>query len=325
MGPLRRISLLLVGVMLLAACGDAATTTTTSVTTSSTLATTTTTAATSTTAAAFPVTVEAGNGPVTIEERPQRVVSLSATHTEVLYAIGAGDQVVGTDLTSNYPPEAEATARVDAFNFDVEEVAALSPDLVVLAFDFGGEVAALDAIAVTTLLLPPPATLEGALDQMRLLGEVTGHAAAADALATDQEQRIAAAVASVPAAAGGMTFFHEVDATLFSANSSTFLGDLYARLGLVNIADEVPDEFASGYVQVSPELILGTDPDFIFLADAAFGETAEAVATRPGWAELSAVQEGRVVELDGDVAGRWGPRTAGLVEQIAAAVAGAVG
>jgi iron complex transport system substrate-binding protein len=111
-----------------------------------------------------------------------------------------------------------------------------------------------------------------------------------------------------------------VDATYFSANSDTFLGDIYREFGFVNVADEVPDEFGSGFVQISEEFILESDPDIIFLADADFGEDAASVAARPGWEDLDAVPGSRVVELDGDVAGRWGPRTLDLVHQIASAV-----
>ncbi len=256
----------------------------------------------------------------TVPGAPQRIVSLSATHTEMLWAIGAEDQIVGTDLTSNFPPPAEETAKVDAFNFDVEEVAALDPDLVVLAFDFAGEVAALEAVQIPTLLLPPPATLEESYDQLRELGGAVGRSAEAAALAEQMQAEIDEVVAVTAAGGDPGTVFHEIDNTLFSANSATFIGDLYARFGFENIADEVPDEFGSGFVQLSPEFVLDADPDFIFLGDAAFGETAETVAARPGWDQLTAVEEGRVIELDSDIAGRWGPRTTQLVRQIGQAI-----
>lgn len=253
-------------------------------------------------------------------EVPQRIVSLSATHTEMLYAIGAGDQIVGTDLTSDYPPEAAETAKVDAFNFSVEEVAALDPDLVILAFDFNNEVAALEAAGVESLLLPPPPTLAAAFEQFIAVGLATGHPEEANQVSGDLKRDIGDVLANAPRRQPPPVIFHEVDATLFSANSDTFLGDIYREFGLVNMADEVPDEFGSGFVQVSEEFILESDPDIIFLADADFGEDAASVAARPGWDNVAAVQEGRVVELDGSIAGRWGPRTLDLVRQIAAAV-----
>ncbi len=297
---MRRIRVLLLLAMVASACGDAAGDGTTT---------------------EPPTTVTTIVLATTPPDAPERLVSLSATHTEMLYAIGAQDQIVGTDLTSNFPPPAEETAKVDAFNFDVEEVAALDPDLVVLAFDFAGEVAALKAVQIPTLLLPPPTTLDGAYDQVRELGDAVGRGEEAAALAGEMQVAIDEIIGVTTAGGDPGTVFHEIDNTLFSANSSTFIGDVYSRFGFANIADEVPDEFGSGFVQLSPEFVLDADPDFIFLGDAAFGESAETVAARPGWDQLTAVQEGRVVELDSDIAGRWGPRTVELVRQIGQAIA----
>ncbi len=109
-----------------------------------------------------------------LDDRPKRIVSLSATHTEILYAIGAGDLIVATDLTSNYPAEAEATTKVDAFNFNIEEIAATEPDLVITAFDFQGEVAALEAIGIPVLLLIPPRIWTTPTSKSEILGDVTG-------------------------------------------------------------------------------------------------------------------------------------------------------
>lgn len=264
------------------------------------------------------ITVEGDTGQLTFEDHPERIVSLSATHTEILFAIGAGDSVVATDLTSNFPPEAEATTKVDAFNFNIEEIAATEPDLVITGFNFQGEVEALQAVGIPVLLLAPAANLDDAYRQIEILGDVTGREKKADELVASMRTRIDAMISTTPGVP--LTVFHEVDNTLFSANSSTFLGDIYRRLGLVNIADAVPDEFASGYVQLSEEYLFSQDPDLIFLGDADFGESVETVRARPGWDALSAVRRGAVFELDGDIAGRWGPRTVNLVEEIVAAI-----
>ncbi|MBT8201765.1 MAG: ABC transporter substrate-binding protein [Acidimicrobiia bacterium] len=266
---------------------------------------------------AFPVTVETDQGPVTLPQRPDRIVSLSATHTEMLYAVGAGPQVVATDLFSNYPPQAELTPKLDAFSFSIEEVAAQDPDLVILAFDFQGEADALAALEIPFLLLGPPATLEGALQQHLVVGAATGHGEAAEALV----EEVSAGVAEIIEAAtpyAGTTIFHEVDETLFSATSGSFIGDLYGRLGFVNIADAAGVD--GPFPQLTAEFVVDQDPEFIFLADAGFGVTPESVAERPGWDTISAVAEDNVVALDGDIAGRWGPRTVDLLGSIYRAV-----
>ncbi len=301
-----------VGMVLLTACSGSTTATTiagNSAPHSSTVPTTT----------PSKVTVTADNGEVTIIGEPRRIVSLSATHTEILYAIGAGDAVVATDLTSDYPPQAETTDKVDAFNFSVEAVAALQPDLAVLAFDFQGEVESLESLGIPTLLLGPAATLDDAYRQVVVLGRATFHEEEAEATADAMRSRIDAAVESFGTISGGASVYHEVDDTLFSANSATLLGDIFRRLGLHNIADAVPDEFGSGFVQLSEEFILFSDPTIIVLGDASFGVTAQSLSDRPGWETLSAVTEGRIIELIGDIPGRWGPRTPELVEDIVGA------
>jgi iron complex transport system substrate-binding protein len=268
----------------------------------------------------FPVVVSAYGRDVQIDTQPRRIVSLSATHTEILFAIGAGEYIVGTDLTSDFPPAAQATAKVDAFNFNAEAVFALEPDLVVLAFDFSGELEALEAGGVNALLLPPAADLEDMFRQFELIGLATGRADRGRQEAQRLRAAIEAIVARYEPPLEPLTFFHEVDETLFSANSATFLGRLYGLFGLVNIADEAPDEFGSGFPQLSAEFILEADPDLIFLGDAAFGVSAATVAARPGWDELSAVAGGAVFTLDADISGRWGPRTDQVVQQMADAV-----
>ncbi len=267
---------------------------------------------------ASPISVEGDGGRLVLDDRPERVVSLSATHTEILYALGAGDRIVATDLTSNYPAEATTTTKVDAFNFNIEEIAATEPDLVITAFDSLGEVAALQSIGIPVLLLSPASNLDDTYEQIEILGDVTGRESEAADLVSSMQTQIDDLVAS--ASREPLTMFHEVDNTLFSANSSTFLGDIYRMLGLSNIADAVPDEFGSGYVQLSEEYLFSEDPDLIFLGDASFGESLETVSRRPGWDTLTAIQTGAVFELDGDIAGRWGPRTVDLVKDIVAAI-----
>ena len=271
-------------------------------------------------AAAYPVTISDYGRQVTLESRPQRIVSLSATHTEMLYAIGAGELIAGTDLTSNFPAAANDTPKVDAFNFNAEEVLALNPDLVVLAFNFAGEVEAMEAVGVPALLLPPAGDLGEVYRQIAILGAATDNEEAAIAEIEILGSRIEGVVAGYEPPAESLTFFHEVDETLFSTNSNSFLGQLYALFGLINIADEVPDEFGSGFPQLSAEFIIESDPDLIFLGDAAFGVTAETLEQRPGWDEMSAVVNGTIFELDAEISGRWGPRTYLVVQQIHDAV-----
>ena len=314
---MRRIPFLALAVsVVLAACGSAATTTTVPPATTDT----TLTAAT-VPDPGFPVTIDTATGPVTISDKPEAIVSLSATATEMLFAMDAGDQVVAVDEFSDYPAEAPTT-DLSGFTPNVEAIASYAPDLVVTSFDPEGLVASLTSLGIPVIQHDAAKTIDDTYTQIEQLGVATGQVAEAASLVGDMQAAIEELVASSPSSASGLTYYHELDESLVSATSGTFIGQLYSLLGLVNIADgSDPDGF--GYPQLSAEVILDADPDFIFLADTlCCGQNAATVAARPGWESLQAVVEGHVVELDDAIASRWGPRVVDLLEIIAGAVAG---
>jgi iron complex transport system substrate-binding protein len=271
--------------------------------------------------ATFPVTIESASGPVTIEERPERIVSLSATATEMLFAIGAGDQVVAVDEFSNYPPEAPIT-DLSGLEPNLEAIVGYEPDLVVMSFDPGDAVAGLQAAGVPSLVQDGAATLDDTYTQIEQLGAATGHVGEAADLVRQMQADIEELAASVPERETPLSYYHELDDLLFSATSQTFTGEIYSLAGLVNVADEADaDGSAGGYPQLSAEYLLAADPDLIFLADTkCCGQTAQTLAARPGFSELTAVSEDRVVELDEDIAQRWGPRVVDFLEAVVAAV-----
>ncbi len=272
-------------------------------------------------AADYPVTVTAANGEVTVEERPEAIVSMSPSATEMLFAIGAGDQVEAVDDNSNYPADAPMT-DLSSFTPNAEAIVGYDPDLVVLSDDMNGIVDSLESLDVPVLLLEAAVDLEDSYAQMELLGEVTGHAEEAADVVADVRDRIEAAVESVPADAAGQRIFHELGPELYSADSSTFIGSIYSLFGLENIADQAPDA-SGGYPQLSAEFVVEQAPDIIVLADTkCCGESAETVAQRPAFATVPAVVEGRIVEADDDVVSRWGPRVADFAENVAEVLQG---
>ncbi|HEX5903587.1 MAG TPA: ABC transporter substrate-binding protein [Actinomycetota bacterium] len=268
-------------------------------------------------AARFPVTVEGTNGSITIDAQPKRIVSLSPTATEDLFAIGAGDQVIAVDDQSDFPPEAPTT-DLSGFEPNVEAIAGYRPDLVVFATEPGDLGASLEALGITALQLDAAPTLEVAFDQIEQLGVATGHAAEAETVVADLRAQVDVLVErAVPSAA--LSFYFELDDTFYSVTSKTFIGQLFDLLGLENIADAAGKE-SGGYPQLSAEYIIESDPDLIFLADTeCCGQTPDTVAERPGWDEIAAVSNGGVVPLDEDVAQRWGPRVIDLLNEIASA------
>jgi iron complex transport system substrate-binding protein len=240
-------------------------------------------------------------------ESAGRIVSLSPTATEMLYAIGAGDQVVAADSYSNYPKEAPDT-DLDGLQPNVEAIIDYEPDLVVAASDPGRLVDSLDAVDVETLILPAARTLDDTYEQIERLGAATGHVGDAAELVSRMRSDIEALTAQVPDGPP-VTYFHELDPNLYTITGSTFVGQLYEMAGMRSIADDAPNA-AGDYPQVSPEYVLEADPDVIFFADGAGagGVTVDEIADRPGWDALSAVRHDRVVEVDADIASRWGPR-----------------
>ncbi len=260
----------------------------------------------------FPLSVKAANGEVRIGKRPDRIVSLSPTATEMLFAIGAGDQVVAVDDNSNYPPQAPMT-ELSGYQPNVEAMAKYSPDLVVISDDLGDLVKSLGKLSIPVMLEPAAKNLDDTYAQIEQLGAATGHVADAVHLVASMKSEIQHLVASAPDFDHPLIYYHELDQTYYTATSSTFIGQIYGLLGLRNIADEAKGA-ASGYPQLSAEYIIKADPDVIFLADTkCCGQSAATVAKRPGWDQIAAVKDGAVVSLDDDVASRWGPRVVDLL------------
>lgn len=261
-------------------------------------------------ASAFPVEITDSVGnTVTLEAPPQRIASLSAGHTEILYAIGAGDQVTAVDNTSDCPQAVNDLPKVNAFTPSVEAIADLEPDLVVIFFDPGDLQASLQNLDIAVLNLAAPASVQGVYEQTALLGEATGHAADAADLVADMQAEVQDIQSQIGEVTEGPTVFHEIDSTYFTAGPGSFIADLYDILAAQNIADATGE----AYPQMSAEAIIQADPEVIVLADEDAGETPETVKARPGWSSISAVQNARIHVIDPDIVSRPGPR---LVEAL---------
>jgi iron complex transport system substrate-binding protein len=269
--------------------------------------------------ASFPVSVHAANGTVRVTSRPTAIVSLSPTATEMLYAIGAGNQVKAVDLNSDYPPGVPRT-QLDGNNPNAEGIANYKPDLVVASNEPTSVDSQLGALGIPVVSDPAAANLSQEYAQFEELGKLTGHEAQARAEVAKIKSQVARIVASVHRPAHPVTYYYELDQTYYSATSSTFIGQVLGLLGLHNIADAAKGAAASGgYPQLSGEFILKSNPNYILLADTiCCGQSAGTVAQRPGWSGLAAVKGGRVLGLNDDIASRWGPRIVVLLSEVAA-------
>jgi len=274
----------------------------------------TSTPAATTAASQYPLTLNDGKSrSVTLKTAPQRIASLSPAATEILFAIGAGDQVAAVDKFSNYPPEASSHQQLDAFEPSVEAIAGAQPDLVLLVYDPGNLVDGLTNAGLTVFFLETPTSVEGVLAQIRMLGQATGHTQEAEELVTTMEQGIQDIQAKLADVQQGPRVFHEVDNQLYTVAPDSFVGNLYTILKAQNIAAGSDQAFP----QLSQEAIIEADPEVIILGDAAGGESLDTVKARPGWGNISAVKSGRVYVIDPDIVSRPGPRLVDALQTLA--------
>lgn len=268
----------------------------------------------------FPVTIEDANRSVTVEARPTRIISLSPSATETLFAVGAGDQVIAVDEESDHPRGVPGT-DLSSYQPNVEAIVGYEPDLVVLPASVPRDVpAGLRRVGLTVIAEPAPANLDDAYAQMRELGQATGHAAGGRRLARQVRARVERTISAAPRGER-LDFFHELDPDLYSAGSKSFIGRIYQRLGLRNVADPAARRAGTPYPQMSSEAVVSADPDLIVLADTeCCGQSPAKVARRPGWQEVAAVETGAVVAIDDDIASRWGPRIPVFVGKVVEAM-----
>jgi iron complex transport system substrate-binding protein len=272
-------------------------------------------------ASEFPVTVHAGNGSVTIPARPTAIVSLSPTATEMLYAMGAGDQMKAVDKYSNYPPGTPRT-NMSALQINVESLVGLRPDLVILPNPDDKLTARLKTLSIPLVVEPAATKIGDVYTEIAALGEATGRVQQATAESASIRSGLQGIEASVPKQSPGQTYFYELSPDYYSVTSDTFVGQVLGLLGLHSIADKAKGAAKSGgYPQLSGEFIVKADPDYIFLADTiCCHQTVAKVSKRPGWSGMSAVKAGHIVPLSDDIASRWGPRIVVLLKTIADAI-----
>jgi iron complex transport system substrate-binding protein len=267
---------------------------------------------------AYPVTV----GNLKLTRQPVKIVSLAPTATEMLYAIGAGPQVVAVDGQSDYPSTAPRT-KLSGYKPNAEAIAAESPDLVVLSDDIDKIVAQLGKLKIPVFVMPAAISMDDTYREIGQLGALTGHVTEAEALHQQMTSQINKIVQGAPSRANRLSYYYELDPTLYTVTSKTFIGSIFAMFGLVNVADAAdPTGAKGGYPQLSQEALVKSNPDTIFLADSkCCQQTVATVAARKGWSTITAVKTKQIFPLDDDIASRWGPRTVDLVQAVADAVA----
>ncbi|NJN19491.1 MAG: cobalamin-binding protein [Oscillochloris sp.] len=258
---------------------------------------------------------------VTLEAIPQRIVSLAPSVTEILFAVGAGSQVVGNTTYCSYPPAATELPEVGGFSvssFSLEAIVGLEPDLVIAgSADQQSLVEQLEALGIATFVLDPVG-FNAVYDSIERVGTLTGHAAEAEQVLASMRARVdavTAKVAAIPAADRPTVFWEISDDPLTSSGPNTFIGQVITMLGASNIFADAADD----YPQVSLEVVLARDPQVI-LGPTSHGEqlVLDLIRRRPGWSDMQAVRDERIYLLDGDIVSRPGPRLVDALESLAA-------
>ena len=249
----------------------------------------------------------------------QRIVSIAPSNTEILFAIGAGDQIVGRDEVSDYPPEALAIASIGSTygELNTEAILALEPDLVLAATITSPEqVQTLEVLGIPVFLLANPEDFSGLLENIKIVGILTGHEAEAEAIAAGLDERIEA-VTQKAAAAELVSVFYEVDGTdptaPWTTGAGTFQDVLIGLVGGENIAVDI-----AGWGQMSLEEIVTRDPQVVIFGEGPWVPTTiESYSERSGWGEIAAVVDGRVYGIDTNWVDRPGPRLVDALEEMA--------
>lgn len=251
---------------------------------------------------------------------PQRIVSISSSTTETLFAIGAGKQVVGRDEYSVYPEEALSVSNVGAMweELPSEAILALEPDLVIAAqIITEDQVAALRDLGLTVYWQANPKSYEELWENIRNIAALTGHEKEAETLIADLAARVKTVQEKVATVSERSSIFYELDATdpsnPWTTGSGTFIDYIINQAGGTNAAAALQGDFA----QISTEQLIAVNPEIILLADAPYGTTAESVITRPGWETITAVKENALYPVDPNMMSVPGPRLVDALEEMA--------
>lgn len=255
---------------------------------------------------------------VEIAKMPPRIVSLAPSNTEILFALGLGDRVVGVTDFCDYPEEAKAIEQVGTyFEPNIEKIFSLSPDLVLAIADLPEDIIAkLEELGIPAPILNP-SDLEGILADIQLVGKATGAEKEAEALVAEMRGRIAVVTEKASEVKERPKVFCEIDATDPSKPWATGPGSFMDAMIRLSGGASVAADAESPWVQLSAEEIIAKDPEIIILADSKYGVTAESVRERPGWEVITAVKEGAIFNIDDDLISRPGPRIVDGLEAVA--------
>jgi iron complex transport system substrate-binding protein len=257
---------------------------------------------------------------VTLGGIPDRIVSVAASPTEILFAIGAGAQIVGVDNYSDYPAEVANVTKVGDYNLNVEAVIALQPDLIVTGDLVNRQQLDLLSTKGIPYVILADRTLEDVLKTIRLAGVITGHVSEADHVADDLANRISAVKNKTLAAdVTKPKVYIEYDEYLglWTYGPGSFGDDLIIQAGGTNIAHNTSSE----YPKVASEFVIAENPNIIVYTTGPWSTLSNSTYhNRPGWGNISAVTNDKIYGMDANLLSRYGPRIVDCLEQLAALI-----
>jgi iron complex transport system substrate-binding protein len=268
-----------------------------------------------------PITLTDGlNRTVTLPAPAKTVVSLAASNTEILYAIGAGSLVVGRDDFSDYPAEAKNVSNIGGSNskYNLEAIAKLKPDLVLAAgLNTPDQVKAIEDLNLNVFYLANPTDLNGMFTNLETVAKLVGKEAQTSQLVANLKNRYDGVAKALAGITTKPKVYYELDATdstkPFTAGPGSYVEQLITAAGGVNVGAGLGAPWAA----ISQEEIIAQNPDVILLGDAAYGTTIESVGARPGWSSLYAVKNQKVFAFDDNTVSRPGPRLIDGLESMA--------
>ena len=256
---------------------------------------------------------------VSLSSVPQKIISLAPSNTELLFAVGAGQQIVGCDEFSDFPEEAKAIASVGGSmgKYSLEQITALQPDLIIAAeINSPEQVQSIESLGFKVYYLSNPTDLDGLYENITIIGKLSGREKEASELNVSLKERVQEVIKAKTEGSEPLKVFYELDGSdptkPWTAGKGSFIDVLLSLAGAVNVANDAGE----GWIQYSQEALIVANPDVILLGDAAYGVTADSIASRAGWGDLAAVQNGRIYAFDDNLVSRPGPRLVDGLEEL---------
>jgi iron complex transport system substrate-binding protein len=270
----------------------------------------------------FPVTIkDATDEEVVIEEKPERMVSLMPSNTEIVYELGLGDEIIGVTDNDTYPEEVLEKEKVGGMEFNVEKIISLKPDLVLA---HGGSMGMssegfeqLKNAGITVLVVNDSKTFADVYASIEMIGKATGAVEEAEKLVNDMKSKVEEIQEKATAVKEEdmKKVYVEVDPSLYTVGKNTFMDEMLTMIKAENIVKE------EGWPQLNQEAIIEANPDVIITTYGYYTENAvEQVLNREGWQDINAIKNKQVVDVQSDIVTRSGPRLVEGVEELAKAV-----